>query len=560
MAVRCTSSVHREVWSPRSHRTLPIRIAIWLGCLATLCPPLYGQTDFGVAGSDSILWIHEQRADADGPRLTRLAFRRPSGEKPPGFQPLPIPGLTGRISAVAVRRDQLHAIFSDGTHWRFAPMPKGWHTTTPTVRSREANLPGQLVPTALACDPSDHSLYALAEGGPNNGQEPSQSGQASWRIFRYVQGAWTSDRSGPEVAPSASAVALAVRGKAIHLFYRVGSEGLRILHRTSASVEAAWSSPTAIFDTEHVVSFAPAWIGDRLNVLTVRRRTDGYTVRMLVAEDDDWRWGRKLREKYGAVAVFSGAPSCTMFGDEVVVAVATEEPGVLVGLWSPAEGNLVEPAQPVTALRPPTEPAAQKTRRLLIQYVILVLVLLAVFFRRRETVLALTPLPPQQTYARLTTRATAQLLDLTLTSPVWVTLIYLLLRSGVEDMTLQQQLALGPNGIPPSMYWSWAIVGACMAVYHTAFEAVGGGKTLGKRWARCVVVGNGGRPGSFGVICLRNVTRVIEFHIPPLALLVLLTPGRQRLGDILAGTFVVEVSRQNSGDRRQGSKGDESDT
>ena len=84
-----------------------------------------------------------------------------------------------------------------------------------------------------------------------------------------------------------------------------------------------------------------------------------------------------------------------------------------------------------------------------------------------------------------------------------------------------------------------AVVGAVMGLYAAVFELVMG-STPGKRIAKCYVVGEGGGPAGAWPIFVRNVLRILEFHFLAVVLLVFLTPGRQRLGDMLARTTVVE--------------------
>ena len=89
------------------------------------------------------------------------------------------------------------------------------------------------------------------------------------------------------------------------------------------------------------------------------------------------------------------------------------------------------------------------------------------------------------------------------------------------------------------MSWSPAIVGAVLGLYGIVFETLMR-TTPGKRLARCSVVAEGGGRSKASTILIRNAARIVEFHFPAIALLVLLTPSRQRLGDLLARTVVVQ--------------------
>ena len=87
--------------------------------------------------------------------------------------------------------------------------------------------------------------------------------------------------------------------------------------------------------------------------------------------------------------------------------------------------------------------------------------------------------------------------------------------------------------------WQWlSLVGF---VYFIVFEAMFGA-TPGKQLMRIKVVRLDGRPLGVGAVILRNVLRLIDFL--PVAyvlggVLVVFTPGAQRIGDLVAGTTVV---------------------
>jgi uncharacterized RDD family membrane protein YckC len=86
------------------------------------------------------------------------------------------------------------------------------------------------------------------------------------------------------------------------------------------------------------------------------------------------------------------------------------------------------------------------------------------------------------------------------------------------------------------------------------FEAVGRA-TPGKKLLGLSVVREEGGRCSVGSAIVRNLVRVIEFHFPPVILLLAVTVNCQRLGDLLARTVVVEMTEvpptepPESGDR-----------
>ncbi|MHC4090405.1 MAG: RDD family protein, partial [Planctomycetota bacterium] len=108
---------------------------------------------------------------------------------------------------------------------------------------------------------------------------------------------------------------------------------------------------------------------------------------------------------------------------------------------------------------------------------------------------------------------------------------------------------LAPEGetllhlITPGFLLAWLVAASVFVTYLTMFEAAMGA-TPGKRLNGCHVVDERGQPCRFRAILLRNVVRFVElfpaFQLMPAILLIILTRNRQRLGDLVARTLVVE--------------------
>jgi uncharacterized RDD family membrane protein YckC len=96
------------------------------------------------------------------------------------------------------------------------------------------------------------------------------------------------------------------------------------------------------------------------------------------------------------------------------------------------------------------------------------------------------------------------------------------------------------NGVNPNDFQQQLIVlGAALGyiVYATVAELLAG-RTIGKAiFGLRVQTITGGKP-TFWAIVLRNVLRIVDLYIVPLAT-VLFTPLKQRLGDFVARTTVV---------------------
>lgn len=91
------------------------------------------------------------------------------------------------------------------------------------------------------------------------------------------------------------------------------------------------------------------------------------------------------------------------------------------------------------------------------------------------------------------------------------------------------------------------VVALCSAVFFAYFVISEGvmGQSLGKLLLRIMVVGRDGRRPSVASIVARNLLRPWPFVVPVAylvgSLFLLLTPSQQRLGDLLARTYVVDL-------------------
>jgi uncharacterized RDD family membrane protein YckC len=135
-------------------------------------------------------------------------------------------------------------------------------------------------------------------------------------------------------------------------------------------------------------------------------------------------------------------------------------------------------------------------------------------------------------------RALAALVDLLLIFLLWVTglLVYSVsgdLLTQVKALSWAGQLLLVAGVLAAG--WSWDV----------AWEVLWRGQTPGKRALGLRVVASDGSPVGPAESVVRNALRVLELPLlyAPAVLLVALGPRRQRLGDLVAGTLVVQARR-----------------
>jgi uncharacterized RDD family membrane protein YckC len=100
--------------------------------------------------------------------------------------------------------------------------------------------------------------------------------------------------------------------------------------------------------------------------------------------------------------------------------------------------------------------------------------------------------------------------------------------------------------VPPlgnDLLYGWVVACAGYTLYCITCEALYGA-TPGKLVLQCRVVDEDGQRCRIGQVLIRNALRLVElfplFQLWPTLILMLFTRKRQRLGDLLARTIVVE--------------------
>ena len=122
--------------------------------------PLPVGHSLGFAANDRICWVYQDGAEPDVKSVSKFAYRM-FGDRPTGtYRRGPV--TTGRVAHAAVRGTDIHVFFSDGTHWRFAPIQIGITVASP--RAREMDLPDSALPIALAVDEQRDCLFAVVNG------------------------------------------------------------------------------------------------------------------------------------------------------------------------------------------------------------------------------------------------------------------------------------------------------------------------------------------------------------------------------------------------------------
>ncbi|MCP4245653.1 MAG: hypothetical protein GY778_01260 [bacterium] len=530
---------------------------------ATGANPKSGRT-LGLIGGSDVLWVYQYRTESPGgQRLLRFAYQAApsSGRKPVFLSPRRLQPVTGSVACAVVNGSDLHVIYEDGTHRRYDRASE----------SVERNLPKPAVPLALACDREAGVLYALvpaavaaelppaARPGPTTrpgdgptdrdgpgiapaaGQTmptslPSGLPRPAFAIARYERGRWYYERDGPKELLQQRPAHLVVGGGVVHLLLAAeGSSGnIDYLRSTPAD----WSQPQRIAEVRFDEILAAAATDDGVALLVRPARSGGRISRLrLPADGEAAVWGAALDGTGQAVA----AAVCR---DQVGVAFLGQSDEVRVGWWPLNGGGPAVAPEPVEALAPRAEPWTRHTLGP-IAFALLAVILVAVFVRRRESLTVAAPLGRGQMLARFSRRFLALALDGLISLPVTALAASPMAPVGPDGAwELPQDGGLFAWLTPEWLLVYIAAVGAYVVyavVFETAMEA-----TPGKRVLGCRVVTEQGERCRFRAILLRNLIRLVElfpaFELAPAIILVLLTRNRQRLGDLIAKTVVVETS------------------
>jgi len=263
------------------------------------------------------------------------------------------------------------------------------------------------------------------------------------------------------------------------------------------------------------------------------------------AEDkqDRWQQGKALQTAKEKTLTLSPGLGIGAFGDRFVV-LARQDNKPTVGFWPTAGGS---PARDFTEVPLAAEGGKQgfqrSVREMLVLFSVAVLLLL-VWWRRQASFSIPVALPAGLTVTGSAKRAIAGLLDL-LPAIILVTFLFYEPLSAylqeVRNATSQEQFEALSK--PTAILWASISFRLLYIAYCTLFE-LWMQASPGKRLLGCsVTTEQGERPHPYQII-IRNVTKMIELEpflqIWPFMLIIFFTQNRQRLGDLIARTIVVE--------------------
>jgi uncharacterized RDD family membrane protein YckC len=263
--------------------------------------------------------------------------------------------------------------------------------------------------------------------------------------------------------------------------------------------------------------------------------------------DDQWRAGEPFvfdAKRGGGPELAPGATAMGALGQNIFVATVRKASQIEVGIWPPEGGPAKRALEGTAVFELPRSPLLDPRTRDWLGLIIVLGVLVLVFWTRQESLSTPALLPRGLTLAAYWRRLVGILVDMLPAVVVTVGLWY------GPWMAYLEELATAGAGwkdtmppIPGRLLLSWLLIRVLYAVYSGLFEWKWGA-TPGKRLLGCRILSDAGRPPTPREILIRNAMRIVELepYLPiwPLLLVMFFTRNRQRLGDLLAHTVVVE--------------------
>lgn len=509
---------------------------------AELTPAAPPGPRFLVASTEDTLWVAEPGASES------LLYRQTVTE------PLKhVTTLNGRITHLVARERRVYALFDDRSFYSLS--------ASETAAQVERALPRAAEPLDLVAGPDGllalvPAPVALALRTPttNEAEPPAEADTHLW-IVHWRGGQWRPllETGVPAAGyPERLTPQLVVAGGKVWAFWVTDPQP-----RPALSVKfATWSLPEGEPRQAGEVTMPAAdafWVANVNSVLMLATAAEADGIEeialrcaLVPAEGGAPNWKPLAADALVSdEAPIGKAVAAFGYNQHLGLLYTTLEGQPYLSFIRPDGRTLLAPQGIHAALEPAAQTPGGANNLGTLFVVLLVGVLATVLLLRRRTLMTPVLLPPEIGMAFTWQRLLAMLIDVT---PFAVVVALLLDRfdyGAGEAINRLFSWALWTGrdneGAPPMIViWWWLLTIAMYTVYSTVMEGLTG-RTIGKVLTRVRVVGIDLEKPGWGKIVLRNVLRLIE-GLPPLwilAFFVVLTPKRQRVGDVLAQTMVV---------------------
>jgi uncharacterized RDD family membrane protein YckC len=507
---------------------------------------------FVACGGSQSLWLACTRSDPrhGGEIVFALLDERGKFVIPSEIRP-----QVGQIRLTAVRGRRLHVMYDDGVHMSYSEstgnLPETW-------------LADRYVPAALAVSPDGDRLYAVVEtwlaeklraaatfpattpssrGTATGLATTSASARSKYSMVLYDRERWAIAAPLPDELVTDQPRFLMAAGGNLHLLAAAGAGG-SIRHAEYKN--GRWIR-LGSFDPEPSLQCYRLLGGgsddpELLVLVLLEPVGEGNRVKVRLARYVNERWvmaGPVASQ--GADLVVAPKDFTVAVWKKRIAMFHRQSDGSVLWAQVDPDGRVVEDFTSVAVFEPAPEPALSPELKAWLTPLVLIAILAVMYLRRGEGLVDAVALPPNTRLAPLWRRGVGTTIDLlpaiVLTVPLWWSVIK------VEKVAWERLIA-DPTTISASLYGVSWVARAIYALYCGAMEAALG-QTAGKMIGQCRVISHLGDRPTLRQIGIRNAVRLVE--LDPLlsiwwvVILVLLTRNRQRLGDILAGTVVIQT-------------------
>jgi uncharacterized RDD family membrane protein YckC len=520
-----------------------------------------GAPRIGLLCGDRVLWVYQHRRTAQGERLT-LALRPPGSQTFVG--PARFRDLATTIEAAATVGDDLDVFYSN-SHRRYAlsgarvlestelPLPGGRSWGLATDRARSALMVLIDKRTALRIEQIRRDRLLADFAGQDEAPELPPAfdpGDSTHFLARYAGGRWEIVAGLPPSLTVGKRNLLGVDAAGgIHLVLVSDSEWTRVAFQNSTwtvprSTPAANLTPLALIAHRELTGLV-GWQKSAVPLsLEVQWSDKDDRTQVTALQLPDWPEPATVEDV--AVAVV---------GDTLAVAAVDDRQVPRISFGALQGEAAFAPWAQVSALRGSPPQGIDAEVQSLVAFVLLGLLLGYVFWRRQSSITRELELPASYRLAGYSRRLIGFCVDFGLTlGPTrqwWWPRLQVWLDS-YELVALETGQA---PSMSPSFVVGWMMACLTYAVFAAACEAWFG-TTPGKALVHCRAVSETGHRMLLRQVLARNILRTVElfpaFMLFPPFILILFTRNRQRLGDLVARTVVVErVRPERNRARRQ---------
>jgi len=553
-----------------------------------------------LAGADRVVWAVRNRTAIDGADPLEIYYC-PRSSEPLPFRPLTGTTIRGSVGKLAAYANSLHVFFDSGAHYRFQ-IPESAQASR--TWSPELRLGDGALPMALTADDDADCLFAIVDAQtaaklespkPADGEEVAsevesdgdnpeapadrdddghgndaraadaesmepdtaatdksgpQSSDDRFVLVRYRNREWTWIAPVPIELDGEKPIWIAARAEKIWLLGAMGSTGTTVW---SAWDGVQWSEPADMNITlDQVVALMAA---DKAPAMLTRDSGDsgpggGAELKPWLLTAGQWQPQSPLSVAGAPLIEPDDDISVSHFGSRIIASWRMADASVQSALWSQSGGDSLIDPHTVTILSiAPTSPQNEQLQ-VLLGVIVLIALLSVIFARRRESFLVDLPMPPGYELASFHRRLIAFIIDLLIVGlAAYPLILYPWMNTRIDvtaDLAEQiDQVKIAVMAEPDAVFWRWMAAASVFVVYGIITEAMFAA-TIGKMIMGLRVSNDKGRRCSPQAILLRNLLRFIELYpamqFAPTLIFVLMTRNRQRIGDLVARTVVVERS------------------